>query len=115
MDVSKNWVLWGWRSALGYCCLERSPTIIGSRPVTAQLKQGDDVVVAVRLIHKKTRKPVTKRGDHCKTHRHESRRDGEMTSSLTPVPSTEPGIYAFKTDLSMTGRWLLRIAAMVPG
>jgi hypothetical protein len=31
------------------------------------------------------------------------------------VPSPEPGVYAFKTDLSMTGRWLLRIAAMVPG
>jgi hypothetical protein len=40
---------------------------------------------------------------------------GEMTSSLTPVPSPEPGVYAFKTDLSMIGRWLLRIAAMVPG
>jgi hypothetical protein len=39
----------------------------------------------------------------------------EMTSPLTPVPSTEPGVYAFKTDLSMTSRWLLRIAAMVPG
>ena len=40
---------------------------------------------------------------------------GEMTSPLTPLPSPEPGVYAFKTDLSMSGRWLLSIAAKVPG
>jgi hypothetical protein len=38
-----------------------------------------------------------------------------MASLLTPVPSNEPGVYAFKTDLSMVGRWLLSIAAKVQG
>ena len=84
-------------------------------PVKAQLKQGDDVVVAVRLIHKKTRKPVTNAEIIVKRIDMSPDAMGEMTSSLTPVPSTEPGVYAFKTDLSMTGRWLLRIAAVVPG
>jgi YtkA-like len=39
----------------------------------------------------------------------------EMASPLTPVPSNEPGVYSFKTDLSMQGRWLLSIAANVQG
>jgi hypothetical protein len=40
---------------------------------------------------------------------------GEMASPLTAVPSREPGVYSFKTELSMEGRWLLSIAAKVQG
>ena len=40
---------------------------------------------------------------------------GEMASPLTPLPGNEPGVYSFKTDLSMQGRWLLSIAAKVQG
>ena len=40
---------------------------------------------------------------------------GEMASPLVAVPSNEPGVYSFKTDLSMAGRWLLSIAAKVQG
>ena len=84
-------------------------------PVKAELKKGDDVVVSVRLKHKATGKPVT---DAVIV---QTRIDmgpdgmGEMASPLTPVPSNEPGVYAFKTDLSMQGRWLLSIAAKVQG
>src|SRR5436189_6477625 len=84
-------------------------------PVKAELKKGDDVVVAVRLKHKATGKPVA---DALIV---QTRIDmgldgmGEMASPLTPVPSNEPGVYSFKTDLSMQGRWLLSIAAKVQG
>lgn len=84
-------------------------------PVKAEVKKGDDVVVSVRLKHKVTGKPVT---DAVIV---QTRIDmspdamGEMTSPLTPVPSNEPGVYSFKTDLSMQGRWLLSIAAKVQG
>ena len=84
-------------------------------PVKAEVKKGDDVVVSVRLKHKATGKPVT---DAVIV---QTRIDmspdamGEMASPLTPVPSNEPGVYAFKTDLSMQGRWLLSIAAKVQG
>ena len=84
-------------------------------PVKAEIKKGDDVVVSVRLKHKATGKPVT---DAVIV---QTRIDmgpdgmGEMASALTPVPSTEPGVYSFKTDLSMQGRWLLSIAAKVQG
>jgi hypothetical protein len=84
-------------------------------PVNAKVKKGDDVVVSVRLKHKATGNPVT---DAVIV---QTRIDmspdamGEMASPLTPVPSTEPGVYSFKTDLSMQGRWLLSIAAKVQG
>ena len=84
-------------------------------PVKTELKKGDDVVVSVRLKHKATGKPVA---DAVIV---QTRIDmgpdgmGEMASPLTPVPSNEPGVYAFKTDLSMAGRWLLSIAAKVQG
>ena len=84
-------------------------------PVKAEVKKGDDVVVSVLLKHKASGKPVA---DAVIV---QTRIDmgpdgmGEMASPLTPVPSSEPGVYAFKTDLSMVGRWLLSIAAKVQG
>jgi hypothetical protein len=84
-------------------------------PVKAEVKKGDDVVVSVRLKHKATGKPVT---DAVIV---QTRIDmspdamGEMASPLTAVPSNEPGVYSFKTDLSMQGRWLLSIAAKLQG
>jgi hypothetical protein len=97
-----------------------SPAFAGANdyvfePVKAEVKKGDDVVVAVRLKHKGTGKPVN---DAVIV---QTRIDmgpdgmGEMASPLTPVPSGEPGVYSFKTDLSMQGRWLLSIAAKVQG
>jgi hypothetical protein len=84
-------------------------------PVKAEVRKGDDVVVSVRLKQKSTGKPVT---DAVIV---QSRIDmapegmAEMASPLTPVASGEPGVYAFKTELSMTGRWLLSVAAKVQG
>src|SRR5437899_10793284 len=75
-------------------------------PVKAEVKKGDDVVVSVRLKHKATGKPVT---DAVIV---QTRIDmspdamGEMVSPVTPMPSNEPGVYSFKTDFSMDGRWL---------
>src|SRR5436305_12609349 len=84
-------------------------------PVKAEVKKGDDVVVSVRLKHKATGKPVT--DSVIVQTRIDMSPDamGEMASPLTPVPSNEPGVYSFKTDLSMQGRWLLSIAAKVQG
>src|SRR5260221_6250159 len=84
-------------------------------PVKAEVKKGDDVVVSVRLKHKATGKPVT--DAVIAQTRIDMSPDAmaEMASPLTPVPSNEPGVYSFKTDLSMQGRWLLSIAAKVQG
>ena len=84
-------------------------------PVKAEVKKGDDVVVSVRLKHKATGKPVT--DAVIVQTRIDMSPDAmcEMASPLTAVPSNEPGVYSFKTDLSMAGRWLLSIAAKVQG
>jgi hypothetical protein len=84
-------------------------------PVQTEVKRGDDVVVAVRLKHKQTGKPISDaiiirtRIDMAPDNM------AEMASPLAPVPSEEPGVYAFKTEISMAGRWLLSIAAKVQG
>jgi YtkA-like len=84
-------------------------------PVKAEVRKGDDAVVSVRLKNKKTGESVT---DAVIV---QSRIDmapegmAEMASPLTPVASSEPSVYAFKTELSMAGRWLLSLAAKVQG
>ena len=39
----------------------------------------------------------------------------EMESPVSPLPAKEPGVYAFKTDLPMAGRYQLSVAAKVQG
>jgi hypothetical protein len=39
----------------------------------------------------------------------------DMTSPVAPLPGNEPGVYAFKTDLPMAGRYQFSIAAKVQG
>ena len=84
-------------------------------PVQVEIKKGDDVTVAVRLVHKPTKKPVT--DAVIISTRIDMGPEGmkEMISPLTPTPSAEPGVYAFKTELSMVGRWLFSISAKVQG
>jgi len=79
------------------------------------VKKGDDVTLAVRLIHKATRKPVT---DAVVTRtRIDMGPDGmaEMAAPVTAMPTSELMVYAFKAGLSMEGRWLFSVAAKVPG
>jgi len=84
-------------------------------PVAAELKKGDDVTVAVRLLHKPSGKPVPD-AVIVRT-RVDMAPDGMagMESPVSAVPASDPGVYAFKTDLSMPGRWLLTLAVKVQG
>ena len=79
------------------------------------MKKGDDVTVAVRLINKATGKPVPD-AVIIRT-RVDMAPDGmaEMESPVSPLPAKEPGVYAFKTDLPMAGRYQLSVAAKVQG
>jgi len=81
----------------------------------SEWKKGDDVVVAVRLMHKPTGKPVTD-AVIVRT-RVDMAPDGmaDMVSPVAQMPGNEPGVYAFKTDLPMAGRYLLSVAAKVQG
>jgi len=83
--------------------------------VTAEMKKGDDVTVAVRLVHKPSGKPVAD-AVIIRT-RVDMAPDGmaDMQSPVSPLAATEPGVYAFKTDLPMAGRYQLSVAAKVQG
>ncbi len=84
-------------------------------PVAAEVKKGDDVIVAVRLVHKPTGKVVPDaviirtRVDMAPENM------ADMESQVAPARASEPGLYAFKTDLPMAGRYQLSLAAKVQG
>lgn len=84
-------------------------------PVAAEMRKGDDVTVAIKLIHKPSGKPVADaviirtRVDMSPDNM------AEMVSPVSPLPASEPGVYAFKTDLPMPGRYLVSLAAKVQG
>jgi YtkA-like len=81
-------------------------------PVNTQVKKGDGGVGALEA--QADRQGSHRRGD-CSWIDMAPEGMAEMASPLTAVPSTEPGVYSFKTDLSMEGQWLLTIAAKVQG
>ena len=84
-------------------------------PVNPEMKKGDDVTLAVRLVNKKTGKPVPD-AVIFKT-RIDMAPDGmaEMESAVAPLPSKEPGVYAFRTDLPMAGRYQVTLSVKVQG
>ncbi len=84
-------------------------------PVVAELKKGDDVTIAVRLRHTASGKPVA---DAVIVRTRVDMGPDNMADMVSPVaalPASEPGVYAFKTDLPMAGRYLLSVAAKVQG
>jgi YtkA-like protein len=84
-------------------------------PVKAEMKKGEDVTLAVRLTNRQTGKPVPD-AVIFKT-RVDMAPDGmaEMESAVAPLPSKEPGVYAFKTDLPMAGRYQMTLSVKVQG
>ncbi|MCK1709112.1 MULTISPECIES: FixH family protein [unclassified Bradyrhizobium] len=74
-----------------------------------------DAVISVRLVHKPDGKPVSDAVIFAK--RMDMAPDGmeTMKTAIEPMPSTEPGIYKFKADVTMEGGWQLSLAAKVQG
>jgi YtkA-like len=69
----------------------------------------------VRLVHKPSGKPVT--GAVLFRTRLDMSPDsmGEMTAKHVAMPTSEPGVYRFKADLTMAGGWAFKVMAKVPG
>jgi YtkA-like len=83
--------------------------------VQSEIQKGDGAIVAVRLVNKKSGKPVPDAVIFAKRIDMAPDAMQEMTSPLEQLPSTEPGVYRFKTDLMMQGRWQLSLGAKVQG
>lgn len=83
--------------------------------VQSALNKGDGVEVAVRLINTATGKPVPDAVIFAK--RIDMAPDGmaAMDSPLEVLPSDQPGVYRFRTNLTMAGQWQLSLAAKVQG
>ncbi|MBS0232515.1 MAG: FixH family protein [Proteobacteria bacterium] len=79
-----------------------------------EVKQGQ-AVIAVKLVHKPSGRAIADAVIFAK--RIDMGPDGMemMAAPIDLVSSTEPGVYRFKTDLSMAGEWALSIAAKVQG
>lgn len=82
--------------------------------VQNEAKKGE-AIIAVRLLNKKTGKTVPDAVISAK--RIDMAPDGmaEMATRIDLMPSTEPGVYRFKANLSMEGRWQLSLGAKVQG
>ena len=80
-----------------------------------ELKHGDGVVVTVRLIDRRTGKPVPDAVIFASRIDMEPDGMATMAAKLEPLPSPEPGSYAFRTNLIMEGGWRLSLAAKVQG
>jgi hypothetical protein len=84
------------------------------QPVKNEIKKGE-AVIAVRLINKATRKPVPDAVIFAT--RLDMAPEGmqDMATKVTPIPSSEPGVYRFKANLSMEGGWQLSLGAKIQG
>jgi hypothetical protein len=83
--------------------------------VQSEVKKGDGAIVAVRLVNKKTGKAVPDAVIFAKRIDMAPDGMGTMAEAIEQLPSTEPGVYRFKTNLSMAGRWQLSLGAKVQG
>ncbi|NTE84707.1 FixH family protein [Agrobacterium tumefaciens] len=85
------------------------------QPVASEVKHGPQAEVAVRLVDKRSGKPVP--GAVIFTTRMDMAPDGMemMTTSIENLSATEPGVYRFRTNLSMAGGWRFKVAAKVQG
>lgn len=83
--------------------------------VHTNVKQGDGAIIAARLVDGRSGKTVSNAVIFAT--RIDMTPDGmpTMTAPIEALPSTEPGVYRFKTNLTMEGGWQLSLAAKIQG
>jgi YtkA-like len=85
------------------------------QPVQTGVKSGSGGDVAVRLVQKAGGTPVAN-AVIFRSRLDMSPEDmGDMTGAVAPEPSGEPGVYRFKAQPTMAGKWALKLMAKVPG
>jgi hypothetical protein len=82
--------------------------------VSQEVKKGD-AVIAVKLVHKPSGRAIPDAVIFAKRLDMGPDNMGSMVAPLEPVAGGEPGVYQFKTNLEMAGRWALTLGAKVQG
>jgi YtkA-like len=82
--------------------------------VSKEVKKGD-AVIAVKLVHKPSGRAIPDALIIAKRIDMGPDNMASMAAPLEPVPGGEPGVYQFKTNLEMAGRWALSLGAKVQG
>jgi hypothetical protein len=72
-------------------------------------------IVSVRLVNKGSGKTVPDAVIAAKQVDMAPGGMADMAGRIEQLPSTEPGVYCFKANLSMQGSWQLSLAAKVQG
>ena len=83
--------------------------------VQTDVKQGNGAIVAVRLVDKRSGKMVPDAVIFATRIDMAPDDMPTMTSRIEALPSTEPGIYRFRANLTMEGGWRLSLAAKIQG
>ncbi len=82
--------------------------------VDKEVKQGE-ATIGVKLVHRPSGRAIPDAVIFAKRIDMGPEQMANMTAPLEPLPSTEPGVYRFKTNLTMAGNWALALAAKVQG
>jgi hypothetical protein len=85
------------------------------RLVQSEVKKGEGAIIAVRLVDKRNGKNIPDAVIFAKRLDMAPDAMQEMAAPLEQLPSSEAGVYRFKTDLTMEGRWRLSLGAKVQG
>jgi len=83
--------------------------------VESDVTQGDGAIVAVQLVDTRSGKAVPDAVIFATRLDMAPEGMATMTAPVEALPSTEPGVYRFRTNLMMAGGWQLSLAAKVQG
>ncbi len=79
--------------------------------VSSELKAGKGRAISVKLIDKRTKKPVPGAVFTSAVLDMSPENMADVKGKVTPDKSTDPAVYHFKADLSMSGVWALKLGA----
>ena len=85
------------------------------RLVEPDVQQGDGAVVTIKLVDMRSGKAVPDAVIFATRLDMAPEGMATMTAPVEALPSTEPGVYRFRTNLMMAGGWQLSLAAKVQG
>ncbi len=84
---------------------------------SSEFKAGRGRVISIKLIDKRTKKPVPGATfvSSALDMSPENMADTKGKIAADTSPSTDPNVYRFKADFTLSGVWALKLKAKVPG